>query len=70
MRERTGRSRRVLALAPHRKSWVPSSSQAAQHTHMFVATITGLPRLRQPCTICDCQYGTCEAGRWTEEGGS
>ena len=26
---------------------------------MLVATMTGLPRLRQPCTILLCQYGTC-----------
>ena len=26
---------------------------------MLVATITGLPRLRQPCTMRACQKGTC-----------
>ena len=26
---------------------------------MLVATMTGLPRLRHPCTILLCQYGTC-----------
>ncbi len=28
---------------------------------MLVATITGLPRRRHPCTMRDCQNGTCEA---------
>ncbi len=26
---------------------------------MLVATMTGLPRRRQPCTMRDCQKGTC-----------
>ena len=28
---------------------------------MLVATITGLPRRRHPCTMRDCQNGTCAA---------
>ncbi len=27
---------------------------------MFVATMTGLPRFLQPCTMRLCQYGTCK----------
>lgn len=71
------RARVVLATAAGARQVQAAHDQAdAQsmtccHTHMFVATITGLPRLRHPCTICDCQYGTCKgrqgkgwAGQW------
>lgn len=32
---------------------------AIMDSSMLVATITGLPRLRHPCTMRLCQYGTC-----------
>lgn len=36
---------------------------------MLVATMTGLPRRRQPCTMRDCQKGTCTRMRMSQLGG-
>lgn len=44
--------------------WVLTSARVGvgfpiMDSSMLVATMTGLPRFRQPCTILLCQYGTC-----------